>query len=121
MKTISDSMKDRGDEEKEDCSGGAEHPLFVDGLPSDFCSNPHLAALASLLEDDDRATEKAEKSPMVVDGSAGYPQTGGGKSRPGKGRIRRRSIVSPYLPTSKSKLSIPTVKQTELFLKLWKL
>jgi hypothetical protein len=42
-----DAKKTEEEEETSWC------PLFMEGLPTDFASNPQLADIASLLEDDD--------------------------------------------------------------------
>jgi len=53
--------KDLGDDEDQNEGGGGDSdsdaitcPLFMEGLPSNFSTNPQLAAIASLLEDDVR-------------------------------------------------------------------
>jgi hypothetical protein len=54
-------MSSRSDDEDE-APAVLLHPLFMDGLPSDFSSNPALAALASLLEEDDTASNDVPSS-----------------------------------------------------------
>jgi hypothetical protein len=53
--------KDDEDEEEITC------PLFMEeGLPSDFASNPHLAAIASLLEEDEEDGKKKDRKPSPL-------------------------------------------------------
>jgi hypothetical protein len=101
-------------------------PLFMEGLPTDFASNPQLAAIASLLEEDDDNDDDKEgkqhesrdtnnrKQPSVVLGTVG-----GGKAR----RTRRRNQSTPYPATatetkSKNKTSLG---EAQLFLNMWKI
>lgn len=84
-----------------------ECPLFMEGLPLDFSSNSGLAALASLLNDDNT-------------------QSGGGKV-PNKAkklnRLQRRE--KPYLvnakPIGTKHKTETTTAEAQLFLKMWKL
>jgi hypothetical protein len=84
-----------------------ECPLFMEGLPSDFSSNSGLAALASLLKDDNT-------------------QSGGGKV-PNKAkklnRLQRRE--KPYSVNTKTtgtkQKTETTTAEAQLFLKMWKL
>jgi hypothetical protein len=118
------------DEEEEDETSWC--PLFMEGLPTDFASNPQLAAIASLLEedddddnDDDHDDDEKEgkqhesrdinnqKQPSMVG------TVGGGKAR----RTRRRNQSTPYPATAtatktKKKASLG---EAQLFLNMWKI
>jgi Zn finger protein HypA/HybF involved in hydrogenase expression len=116
-----DAKKTEEEEETSWC------PLFMEGLPTDFASNPQLAAIASLLEEDDDNDDDKEgkqhesrdtntrKQPSVVG------TVGGGKAR----RTRRRNQSTPYPATatatatnSKKKASLG---EAQLFLNMWKI
>ena len=91
------------------------HPLFMESLPADFATNPSLAALASLI--DDESDDKTEvKVPAI-------PKVGGGKVRHEKGRTKRR--VDPYnggqRSATKQQESKASVREAQLFLRMWKL
>jgi hypothetical protein len=86
-------------------------PLFATGLPSNFSSNATLAAIASLLEDDN---EKLDNETKRV--SQTVPNVGGGKATRIKARNRQNN---PYTKPEKKKSS-NTVKEIELFMKMWK-
>lgn len=86
-------------------------PLFATGLPSNFSSNPTLAAIASLLEDDDDNVHTRTKCV-----SQPLPTAGGGKATRRGAKNRRNS---PYSKPEKKKPS-NTVKEIELFMKMWK-
>lgn len=93
------------DDQVDDC------PLFATGLPSNFSSNATLAAIASLLEDDN---EKVDNNTKRV--SQTVPNAGGGKAT----RIKARNHQNnPYIKPEKKKSS-NTVKEIELFMKMWK-
>ena len=52
-------FKDEKDDENDESSdsGSMTLPLFMDGLPKNFATNPQLAAIASLLNDDEDVEE----------------------------------------------------------------
>lgn len=95
-------------------------PLFMDGLPSDFSTNPGLAAIASLLEEDesnDNAvhTKKEYEEPPT--------RSGGGKIRRTPARSNRKD-GRPYNTRAHGEGDTPketSVGETHLFLKMWKL
>jgi hypothetical protein len=107
---MSDNNADDDDDEAECC------PLFMEGLPTDFASNPHLAAIASLLDDDEPPNKPQQVPLMPVLGKAG-----GGKMIRSSSRQQRRQNhqAAPYqAPKRKSNTSMG---ETQLFLKMWKL
>ena len=94
-----------------------ECPLFMDGLPDDFEGNPSLAALASLLVDDDNS-KKEQPDTATAKGAVKLCMSGGGKVSRKKG-ISKRSI--PYSKYKGSKKTSTSIAETQLFLKMWKL
>ena len=91
-------------------------PLFMEGLPKDFASNPQLAAIASLLNDSDHEEEPPKKSILL------QPQQVVGKRGGGKIRVRKHQpqATTPYqLPKRKPKTS--AIGEAHLFLSMWKL
>jgi hypothetical protein len=91
-------------------------PLFMVGLPSDFSTNPALAALASLLEEGEEDVKK--KNP--ADPSHTMHAGGGGKVRRVKSREVRKA--APYhRSTTKQRTKDATIGEASLFLKMWKL
>lgn len=101
----------------EDADVTTEWPLFMDGLPIDFPSNPALAALASLLEDDGEHKRMCEALPEHQTSSQ---VRGGGKITSVKSRESRK-VAKPYLKPPSSKMKDATVGEASLFLKMWKL
>jgi hypothetical protein len=96
-------------------------PLFMEGLPSDFSTSPSLAALASLLDEDDND----EDCKNIAEGeSKVMPKTapGGGKVRSTKSRKSRIGRL-PYqrLGSKKKHENEATIGEAQLFLKMWKL
>jgi len=90
-------------------------PLFMEGLPSDFSSNPSLAAIASLLEEEDDAIPKKKdyEAPSTI--------VGGGKVRRMPSRARRKE-GRPYSDkTRNDDNETVSVGEANLFLKMWKL
>jgi hypothetical protein len=91
-----------------------EHcPLFMNGLPADFSTNPSLAALASLLDDnsDETSPESKERETPVA-------QVGGGKVQRKPSRSKRKD--GPY-KRERSAKDGATIGEASLFLKMWKL
>lgn len=97
-------------------------PLFMDALPSDFASNSKLAAIASLLNDDEYQEEDGTKNvKRREEDSIPKPKLGGGKL---KRRNRTNTkMTMPYVKpeTKKDDARQATVGETQLFLKLWKI
>jgi hypothetical protein len=91
-------------------------PLFMEGLPSDFSTNPALAAIASLLDEgecnDVALKEKEYKVPSA--------RAGGGKVRRSPARSRRKE-GRPYGDTKHKDDKPVSVGEANLFLKMWKL
>jgi len=52
MKSVVEEEEDNNNSVDDDDDEDDICPLFMDGLPKNFASNPHLAAIASLLNDD---------------------------------------------------------------------
>jgi len=100
-------------------------PLFMDGLPSDFSTNPALAALASLLEKTDDDPSPVESSNKVKEIKSVESNSGGGKAKRVKSRKSRQSTAAaPYRKRHDSKRTTDTkatVAEASLFLKMWKL
>mmetsp|Transcript_23387 Transcript_23387/g.29484 ORF Transcript_23387/g.29484 Transcript_23387/m.29484 type:complete len:162 (+) Transcript_23387:15-500(+) len=91
-----------------------ECPLFMDGLPPDFESNPSLAALASLLGEDEEP-EKDEVTENNIQ-KAKLCISGGGKVSRKKAPKYR---ITPY--QSKRNKTKASLGEAQLFLKMWKL
>mmetsp|Transcript_6187 Transcript_6187/g.12898 ORF Transcript_6187/g.12898 Transcript_6187/m.12898 type:complete len:251 (-) Transcript_6187:108-860(-) len=137
---------------KGDCDDDSDSnnvcPLFMSGLPSDFASNPGLAAIASLLgetvedEEEDgndgcKKSRKCDKSIKDTGGRAASvePRAGGGKvggassRRNGGSRGSTRKPSSsksghqPYPTTAdrKEKKQKAAVGEAQLFLNMWKI
>lgn len=105
--TSVEATKPAESDDVEDC------PLFMDGLPADFSTNPSLAALASLLDDD-----SDETSPKSKEHETPVPRAGGGKMRRRPNRSKRKDC--PY-KRERSAKDGATVGEANLFLKMWKL
>ena len=90
-------------------------PLFMDGLPHDFASNPALAAIANLLEDDE--DEEIKKSSQMEGKSKETFLPGGGGKITTKKKHSRRS--KPYICNQKKKKA--SIGEAQLFMKMWKL
>ena len=104
------------EEEVETC------PLFMDGLPSDFSSNPALAAIASLLDadadDDDADDADNGKKVKEIEKTMPTGKEGGGKVRR-QGRTHTQTNRNPYnIPEKKKKT---TMGEAQLFLNMWKI
>jgi hypothetical protein len=136
-----DQAMTKANDDNDDLSGAEGDdevtcPLFMEGLPRNFDSNPHLAAIASLLEDTEEEEEEAEKEADGNDVNAikehsfsnqrtnssllqGHPTAGG--------KVKRQSCRSsrshkPYtMPKQESKKKSATVGEAQLFLNMWKL
>jgi hypothetical protein len=93
-------------------------PLFMEGLPSNFTSNPGLAAMASLMQDNGNDDDESE-SKRIMD----LPNVGGGKVRcTSSNRLRRRNTpYSVILDTKPKKKAQVSTGEAQLFLKMWKL
>ena len=123
----------------DEASSSSTCPLFMSGLPSDFASNPSLAAIASLLGDEEYDSDVdirkvRRKGLRAKDGDA-KPRVGGGKVG-GAGAARRNNNKSgsrkksgahhrPYPRTEGKKegggKQKASVGEAQLFLNMWKL
>jgi hypothetical protein len=95
-------------------------PLFMEGLPTDFASNPQLAAIANLLEDNEDEDDSNRK---IIKQQAPHQagKAGGGKIR-SKSRYQRQTSPYPKPPQSNNKPKHQaTMGEAQLFLNLWKL
>jgi hypothetical protein len=106
-------------------------PLFMgehQGLPMDFATNPALAALASLLGDDDDdavhandRTATSNRQSTSTTSLAPPCGVGGGKVR----RSTPRKKAAPYPKGARTKAQLSrdttTVNEASLFLKMWTL
>lgn len=116
--------------EKKSAENESFCPLFMEGLPSDFGSNPELAALASLLEDSDgesdakRVTDDSTTAPRIW-ASTNKGTCGGGKLKSTtRGSRRHHSSTTPYPQPSNRKAAkskTATMGEAQLFLKMWKI
>ena len=106
--------QDEEEQESETSSGESKdfvHPLFMDGLPSDFASNPQLQAIASLMEGGDYK-EESEADIKAM------PKEGGGKLRRQHRKHSKKS--NPYVKPEKKK-NQTSLGEAQLFLNMWKL
>jgi len=112
---IDDSMNCDAKEEDEDEDEESRCPLFMEGLPKDFASNPALAAIANLLEEEPKDEDKSKKSKCQTVSL----ESGGGKMS-NRNRSLSRSIHrrKPYDIPKKPKA---TLGEAQLFLKMWKM
>ena len=90
-------------------------PLFMDGLPADFSTNPNLAALASLMDDEENKKVSVSEAHEAI-----TPRAGGGKLRRKPGRSFKRES-EPYTRPAKSSKNGASIGEAHLFLKMWKL
>lgn len=114
-------------------SSSNDCPLFMDGLQSNFAQNTALAALASLLDDDDADRYKEtdnRKAATPSKATTHVNKSGGGKAS--KIMERRGNNFSPYSKgkedglrkedgDKKEKKKGATLGEAQLFLNMWKL
>ena len=126
----SKKMKKRAEEtaaSPDDEASGPACPLFMSGLPSDFASNPSLAAIASLLGDEeydsdvdvskvrkglrqggqDNNTASVGGKAVAAAAAAAKPRAGGGKVG-GAGAARRHNKSVSKKKTSSHHRPYPT-------------
>ncbi len=114
-------------------------PLFMDGLPSNFKTNPSLAAIASLLNESDEDYDNIKKQIIEEkecnsDGISASKKKMKVELKPGGGKVQRKqcrrkggsSSSSPYSKdgnTKKRKEDKKTASlgEAQLFLNMWKL
>jgi hypothetical protein len=101
------------------------HPLFMDGLPSDFSSNPALAALASLLEEDGASHDapSQEKRSSSTTGGSGRKLRRISSQPTSSGRDEASPLTDPSQPVTQPNEATKetTIGEAALFVKLWKL
>ena len=126
--SVTEPKKAVEDEEEEIC------PLFIDGLPKNFSKHSGLAAIASLLQDeealdgdskdDKRYSSIAKKTNTYCDHAKG-----GGKidsiRRQSRTRRMKNHNNSPYnlasRTTTQKKVLKRSIAETQVFFKTWKL
>jgi len=93
-----------------------EHPLFMLGLPSNFASNKGLAAIASLIGEENEIKEECLISQKHSTGRLGR-----GKIQIKASRDARKEVSNPYGSKNNTLKSEKraTISETQLFLKLW--
>jgi hypothetical protein len=127
---VDQSMKEDDDSnfQSDDSNERATCPLFMEGLPPDFETNPGLSAIASLLNDDQQDEEhedpkKKSEEAISLDNKP-IPRPGGGKAQR-KSTRRKDRPSKPYERTSHSsgptRKDSSTMGEAQLFLKMWKL
>ncbi|KAL3803647.1 hypothetical protein HJC23_003701 [Cyclotella cryptica] len=104
-------------------------PLFMDKLPSNFATNSGLAAIASLLNDDeneaDYDNQDAPSTSNNTSSEKNLVAVGGGKAATRRRRDSNR--YSPYKKNAKRSESVTvtksdtTVGEAQLFLSMWKM
>ena len=133
---------DENDENSD--SGSMTFPLFMDGLPKNFTTNPHLAAIASLLNDEEDVNgnvDDDDKSKEENDGNNTNDKTGNilmndrSLGRASKDRTKTNSLrtkrrqqqrSSPYPRQHYRKCQNQTSSKTAsvgeitLFMNMWK-
>lgn len=120
---VSSSAAAKKKEEEEEEEEDATCPLFMDGLPTNFAENKSLAAIASLLNDEeddysDTKKQTAEKEDSIM--SKVELKSGGGKVK----RKSKRKGSSPYNKDKKkvqNDKKAASVGEAQLFLNLWKI
>jgi hypothetical protein len=111
--THSESKDKKGSDDNEKLC-----PLFMDGLPSDFSTNPGLAAIASLFDEESEDSVAPKKKEYETPST----RVGGGKLRRTPARSKRKNDGRPYQNRQrKSDTKATSVGETHLFLKMWKL
>jgi hypothetical protein len=111
-------------------------PLFMEGLPRDFSTNPALAALASLIVDESTSTNiDSQKIANASPGKLKQKDTIPKKIRHdvknfrSKGKFKSSKELLTSIATSdvqgrlppRGENSSPSVGEASLFLKMWKL
>jgi hypothetical protein len=111
--------------QKEEEDNATTCPLFMDGLPSNFANNKSLAAIASLLNDEEDDYDSKKQNFDKEDStklSKVELKSGGGKVQR---KSRRKGSSSPYNKDKKKvnqdKKAGTSVGEAQLFLNLWKI
>lgn len=66
-----DNDNDKDEDDSDSDSGSMTCPLFMEGLPRNFVTNPQLAAIASLLDDEVREETKENRADVENDSTHG--------------------------------------------------
>ncbi len=110
-----------------------EHPLFMIGLPSSFSTNRGLAAIASLIDEEEDNNNKSTNGTMGNqcndEKRLGWSMEDGTLGVSGGGKLSRRSkscakvITSPYsIPKRLTKAEHKTtISEAQVYLNLWKI
>lgn len=146
-KSQSQSQPGNDETQSDSDSGSMACPLFMEGLPRDFATNPQLAAIASLLDDNVReetepANEEEENKVATIINNTHSKNTPStqkdraqsqsissvkNRNRSGKARNqRRKQRASPYPRLQDRKNDKETGKKSAsvgeitLFMNMWK-
>lgn len=123
MEATAAKEEDKEEEEDDNTDDEILCPLFMQGLPRNFESNPQLAAIASLLEESE---EDDDKKPKSIDNNQQRalpaPCQGGGKAKRSHHTNRTSRSHKPYSnPKESKRKKAATVGEAQLFLNMWKL
>ncbi len=147
-KSQAQSQPSNNETQSDSDSGSMACPLFMEGLPRDFATNPQLAAIASLLDDDVREETASAKEEEEENEVATIVNNTHSKNAPsiqkdrtqsqsmssrkhlshsGKARTRcRKQRASPYPRLQDRKNDKETAKKSAsvgeitLFMNMWK-
>uniref|UniRef100_A0A7S4ALU3 Uncharacterized protein n=1 Tax=Pseudo-nitzschia australis TaxID=44445 RepID=A0A7S4ALU3_9STRA len=133
QETIEDKIDDDKNDNNSDSDDSTTCPLFMDGLPKKFATNPQLAAIASLLNDEDDyvvndnanvdATKSCEKRPDHQHGITARARDGISHCRSTRIQNRRRQQRATPYPRQKNqtnKEKNASVGEITLFMNMWK-
>jgi hypothetical protein len=122
---VEDKVDETQDEEEEELC-----PLFMHGLPKDFSTNVHLAALASLMngavdeDENDDIVDNGKRKP--ISGASNdtiqsiMTKKGGGKvDRKFQVRSKRQGV--PYSKPATRKIPTASLGEAQLFFNMWSL
>ena len=91
--------KDSANDADEAFSSSSTCPLFMSGLPSDFASNPSLAAIASLLGDEEYDSDvdirKVRRKGLTAVDSDSKTVSGGGAAAAAAGKATAAATANP--------------------------
>lgn len=113
---LHNACNDDGSDEEQLC------PLFMEGLPKDFADNPRLAAIASLLEEDNKEEGARSKTDLSSLGTSPAPRAGGGKLSGTSWHCQSR-MEHGHRPYQKRKpdRQKATLGEAQLFFNMWKI
>mmetsp|Transcript_30548 Transcript_30548/g.46589 ORF Transcript_30548/g.46589 Transcript_30548/m.46589 type:complete len:137 (-) Transcript_30548:34-444(-) len=117
---LSESSNNNGEESQPTC------PLFMEGLPTDFKTNPVLSALVSLFDDSENEENSSFKRTRTANDATARNNIKGGKTYRNSQLQRERRKDYPYEHPSnrrngRSKNPSAAVSEAQLFLTMWKL